>query len=54
VMDAELGISGRSVDNRAVFEELMALPCSGAGGKVFALEVSRPTRSWVDLEAATA
>src|SRR5216683_4451627 len=48
VIDADLGISGRSADNRAGFKEIVARVCLGGGGAIFGLEVSRLARSNAD------
>ncbi|MGH9178743.1 MAG: recombinase family protein [Acidimicrobiales bacterium] len=49
VIDADLGISGRSADNRAGFKEVVARVCLGEVGAIFGLEVSRLARSSADL-----
>ena len=49
VIDADLGISGRSADNRAGFKEIVARVCLGEVGAIFGLEVSRLARSSADL-----
>lgn len=49
VIDADLGISGRSADNRIGFRELVARVCLGEVGAIFGLEVSRLARSSADL-----
>lgn len=49
VIDADLGISGRSTDNRAGFKEIVARVCLGEVGAIFGLEVSRLARSNADL-----
>jgi DNA invertase Pin-like site-specific DNA recombinase len=49
VIDADLGISGRSADNRAGFKEVVARVCLGEVGAIFGLEVSRLARSNADL-----
>lgn len=49
VIDADLGISGRSADNRAGFKEIVARVCLGEVGAIFGLEVSRLARSNADL-----
>jgi DNA invertase Pin-like site-specific DNA recombinase len=49
VIDADLGISGRSADNRAGFKEIIARVCLGEVGAIFGLEVSRLARSNADL-----
>ena len=49
VIDADLGLSGRSADNRAGFKEVVARVCLGEVGAIFGLEVSRLARSSADL-----
>jgi DNA invertase Pin-like site-specific DNA recombinase len=49
VIDADLGISGRSADNRSGFKEIVARVCLGEVGAIFGLEVSRLARSNADL-----
>src|SRR6266498_1424918 len=49
VIDADLGISGRSAEGRAGFKELVARVCLGEVGAIFGLEVSRLARSSADL-----
>ena len=49
VIDADLGLSGRSADNRAGFKEIIARVCLGEVGAIFGLEVSRLARSNADL-----
>jgi DNA invertase Pin-like site-specific DNA recombinase len=49
VIDADLGISGRSAANREGFKELMGRVCLGEVGAIFGLEVSRLARSSADL-----
>jgi len=48
ILDGDLGKSGTSVDNRADFLELMAAVGIGEAGAVFALEISRFSRSQAD------
>jgi DNA invertase Pin-like site-specific DNA recombinase len=49
VIDADLGLSGRSTTHRDGFKELVARVCLGEVGAVFGLEVSRLARSNADL-----
>ena len=49
VIDADLGLSGRSADHRAGFKELTGRVCVGEVGAIFGLEVSRLARSTADL-----
>jgi DNA invertase Pin-like site-specific DNA recombinase len=49
VIDADLGLSGRSVTHRDGFKQLVARVCLGEVGAVFGLEVSRLARSNADL-----
>ncbi len=49
VIDADLGLSGRSATHRDGFKQLVARVCLGEGGAVFGLEVSRLARSNADL-----
>jgi DNA invertase Pin-like site-specific DNA recombinase len=49
VIDADLGLSGRSATYREGFKELVARVCMGEVGAVFGLEVSRLARSNADL-----
>src|SRR6266853_2304356 len=49
VIDADLGLSGRSTTHRDGFKELVARVCMGEVGAVFGLEVSRLARSNADL-----
>jgi DNA invertase Pin-like site-specific DNA recombinase len=49
VIDADLGLSGRSVTHRDGFKHLVARVCLGEVGAVFGLEVSRLARSNADL-----
>ncbi|MGI9149686.1 MAG: recombinase family protein [Chloroflexota bacterium] len=50
VIDADLGLSGRSASNRAGFRELVGRVCVGEVGAIFGLEVSRLARSSADLQ----
>jgi DNA invertase Pin-like site-specific DNA recombinase len=49
VIDADLGVSGRSTEGRDGFKGLVARVCLGEVGAVFGLEVSRLARSSADL-----
>jgi len=49
VIDADLGLSGRSTTHRDGFKQLVAQVCLGEVGAVFGLEVSRLARSNADL-----
>ncbi len=49
VIDADLGLSGRSASHREGFKQLVARVCLGEVGAVFGLEVSRLARSSADL-----
>jgi DNA invertase Pin-like site-specific DNA recombinase len=49
VIDAGLGLSGRSATHRDGFKQLVARVCLGEVGAVFGLEVSRLARSNADL-----
>lgn len=49
VIDADLGVSGRSVEGRDGFKALIARVCLGEIGAVFGLEISRLARSSADL-----
>jgi DNA invertase Pin-like site-specific DNA recombinase len=49
VIDTDLGLSGRSADNRLGFKEIVARVCLGEVGAIFGLEVSRLARSNADL-----
>src|ERR1035437_3412576 len=49
VIDADLGLSGRTASHRDGFKHLVARVCLGAVGGVFGLEVSRLARSNADL-----
>jgi hypothetical protein len=49
VIDADLGLSGRTVTHRDGFKHLVARVCLGEVGAVFGLEVSRLARSNADL-----
>ncbi|MHB1920099.1 MAG: recombinase family protein [Acidimicrobiales bacterium] len=49
VIDADLGLSGRSADGRQGFKDLVSRVCLGEVGAIFGLEVSRLARSSADL-----
>jgi DNA invertase Pin-like site-specific DNA recombinase len=49
VIDADLGLSGRSADRRGGFREVVSRVCLGEVGAIFGLEVSRLARSSADL-----
>ena len=49
VIDADLGLSGRSADGRSGFKDLVGRVCMGEVGAIFGLEVSRFARSSADL-----
>ncbi len=49
VIDADLGLSGRSASHREGFKQLVARVCLGEVGAVLGLEVSRLARSNADL-----
>ena len=49
VIDADLGLSGRSADHRSGFKDLVSRVCLGEVGAIFGLEVSRLARSSADL-----
>jgi DNA invertase Pin-like site-specific DNA recombinase len=49
VIDADLGLSGRTASGRDGFTQLVARVCLGEVGAVFGLEVSRLARSNADL-----
>lgn len=49
VIDADLGLSGRSADGRSGYKELVGRVCVGEVGAIFGLEVSRLARSSADL-----
>jgi len=50
VIDADLGLSGRSASTRAGFKELVSRVCLGEVGAVLGLEISRLARSSADLQ----
>src|SRR6266851_243462 len=49
VIDADLGISGRSAERRTGFREVVSRVCLGEVGAIFGLEVARLARSNADL-----
>ncbi len=49
VIDADLGLSGRSAEHRAGFRELVGQVCEGRVGAILGLEISRLARSSADL-----
>lgn len=49
VIDADLGLSGRSAEHRSGFKDLVGRVCVGEVGAIFGLEVSRLARSSADL-----
>ena len=49
VIDADLGLSGRSAERRGGFKDLVGRVCLGEVGAIFGLEVSRLARSSADL-----
>jgi DNA invertase Pin-like site-specific DNA recombinase len=49
VIDADLGLSGRSAEHRSGYKELVGRVCLGEVGAIFGLEVSRLARSSADL-----
>ena len=49
VIDADLGISGRSAERRAGFREVVSRVCLGEVGAILGLEVSRLARSNADF-----
>jgi hypothetical protein len=50
VIDADLGLSGRTASARTGFQELVSRVCLGEVGAIFGLEVSRLARSSADLQ----
>jgi len=50
IIDADLGISGRTASARVGFRELVGRVCVGEVGAIFGLEVSRLARSSADLQ----
>ena len=49
VIDADLGLSGRSTEGRTGFKDLVGRVCIGEVGAIFGLEISRFARSSADL-----
>jgi DNA invertase Pin-like site-specific DNA recombinase len=49
VIDADLGLSGRSAEHRSGFREVVSRVCLGEVGAIFGLEISRLARSSADL-----
>jgi DNA invertase Pin-like site-specific DNA recombinase len=49
VVDADLGLSGRSAEHRTGFRELVGRVCVGEVGAILGLEISRLARSSADL-----
>ena len=49
VIDADLGLSGRSAEHRGGFREVVSRVCLGEVGAIFGLEISRLARSSADL-----
>ena len=49
IIDADLGLSGRSAEGRSGFKDLVGRVCMGEVGAIFGLEVSRLARSSADL-----
>ncbi len=49
VIDADLGLSGRSAQHRSGFKDLVSRVCLGEVGAIFGLEISRLARSSADL-----
>jgi DNA invertase Pin-like site-specific DNA recombinase len=50
VIDADLGLSGRTASARSGFKELVGRVCVGEVGAILGLEVSRLARSSADLQ----
>jgi len=50
VIDADLGVSGRTASARSGFKELVGRVCVGEVGAIFGIEVSRLARSSADLQ----
>jgi len=50
IIDADLGLSGRSAAGRTGFKELVSRVCVGEVGAIFGLEISRFARSSADLQ----
>src|SRR5215510_12591175 len=49
-IDADLGLSARTISGRVGFKELVSRVCLGEAGAIFGLEVSRLARSSADLQ----
>lgn len=49
IIDGDLGLSGRSADNRGGYKDLVGRVCLGEIGAIFGLEISRLARSSADL-----
>ncbi|MGH9304280.1 MAG: recombinase family protein [Acidimicrobiales bacterium] len=49
VIDADLGLSGRSTQHRSGYKDLVGRVCVGEVGAIFGLEISRLARSSADL-----
>jgi DNA invertase Pin-like site-specific DNA recombinase len=49
IIDADLGLSGRSASGRTGFKELVSRVCLGEVGAILGLEISRFARSSADL-----
>ena len=50
VIDADLGLSGRTASARSGFKELVGRVCMGEVGAILGLEISRLARSSADLQ----
>ena len=50
IIDADLGLSGRSAAGRTGFKEMVSRVCIGEAGAIFGLEISRFARSSADLQ----
>ena len=50
VIDADLGVSGRTASARSGFKDLVGRVCVGEVGAIFGIEVSRLARSSADLQ----
>ncbi len=50
IIDADLGLSGRTASGRTGFKELVSRVCLGEVGAIFGLEISRLARSSADLQ----
>jgi DNA invertase Pin-like site-specific DNA recombinase len=50
IIDADLGLSGRSASSRSGFKQLVSRVCIGEVGAIFGLEISRLARSSADLQ----